>query len=388
MFIVQLESQHQLEQLTLHKLVYFLRPTTSIFEVLADNIKTIQTKRLQGAEILSHFHAQIIGLAGNPTAQTVLRQLNENVARPYMAQLHLWITKGIIIDRHAEFLVEDNEIINRQDIDNLDHYSAEYWEKRYIVREANVPIFLNDCADQILRTGKYLNVIRQCGDDKAIQFPNATEPLSVLGDAHKAHIASSYRFASQQLLHVLVNDNDLMGHLLSMKRYLLLHQGDFINQFMDATEMELAKNVDKVLPMRLENLLGLTLRLSSTKFDKYNDDLHCQLFPFKLQQQMDKIHLVEPTVSSGAADGINGMNVHICFIYLFIWYLCVSQKCFFLDYWQNGNKLNLTGLECFAFRYDVKWPVSLVLNHFAILEYQMLFRQLFYCKHVERQLCK
>lgn len=48
----------------------------------------------------------------------------------------------------------------------------------------------------------------------------------------------------------------------------------------------------------------------------------------------------------------------------------------------------MTGLECFAFRYDVKWPVSLVINHFAILEYQMLFRQLFYCKHVERQLCK
>lgn len=45
--------------------------------------------------------------------------------------------------------------------------------------------------------------------------------------------------------------------------------------------------------MRLENLLGLALRVSSTKYDKYNDDLHCQLFPFKLIQQMDKIHLVE-----------------------------------------------------------------------------------------------
>lgn len=281
--------------------------------MLADNIKTIQTQRLQGAEILSHFHAKMIGLTGNPSAQQVVRQLYESTARPYMEQLHLWITKGIILDKHAEFLVEDNEIINRQDIDNMDHYSAEYWEKRYIIRSANVPVFLAECADQILRTGKYLNVIRQCGDNKAAQCSDEHAPtassassLSVLGDDqnYRTHIASSYRYASQQLLHVLVNDNDLMGHLLSMKRYLLLHQGDFINQFMDATEMELAKNVDKVLPMRLENLLGLTLRLSSTKYDKYNDDLHCQLFPFKLQQQMDKIHLVKPTNgASSAADG-------------------------------------------------------------------------------------
>lgn len=60
---------------------------------------------------------------------------------------------------------------------------------------------------------------------------------------------------------------------------------------------------------------------------------------------------------------------------------------FSVDYW-HGDKINLTGLECFSFRYDVKWPISLVLNHYAIIQYQMLFRQLFYCKHVERQLCK
>ena len=42
-------------------------------------------------------------------------------------------------------------------------YSADYWEKRYTIRRDRIPIFLERIADSILRTGKYLNVIRQCG---------------------------------------------------------------------------------------------------------------------------------------------------------------------------------------------------------------------------------
>ncbi len=47
----------------------------------------------------------------------------------------------------------------------------------------------------------------------------------------------------------------------------------------------------------------------------------------------------------------------------------------------------LTGLEAFAFGYDVRWPVSLVLNRRNLACYQMLLRHLFYCKHVERRVC-
>lgn len=49
---------------------------------------------------------------------------------------------------------------------------------------------------------------------------------------------------------------------------------------------------------------------------------------------------------------------------------------------------DLTGIECFTFGYDVQWPVSIVLNQISISKYQMLFRQLYYCKHVERLLCR
>lgn len=46
----------------------------------------------------------------------------------------------------------------------------------------------------------------------------------------------------------------------------------------------------------------------------------------------------------------------------------------------------LIGLESFSFGYEVKWPVSLVLNFKTKACYQMIFRHLLYCKHVERLL--
>ena len=140
----------------------------------------------------------------------------------------------------------------------------------------------------ILRTGKYLNVIRQCGK-KVTQPQQMTLQFSPTNQHHIGVIQNAYHFASKNLLEVLLKENDLMGHLMSVKRYLLLFQGDFITQFMDACEEELAKNVDKVLPMKLENLLGLTLRLSSAKNDPYKDDWHCELLTYDLGTQISKI---------------------------------------------------------------------------------------------------
>ena len=45
----------------------------------------------------------------------------------------------------------------------------------------------------------------------------------------------------------------------------------------------------------------------------------------------------------------------------------------------------LSGMEV-AFGYQVECPVSLVLNHKALAQYQMIFSHFFYQKHIERLL--
>lgn len=123
---------------------------------------------------------------------------------------------------------------------------------------------------------------------------------------------------------------------------------------MDASEEELSKNVDKVTPVRLDNLLQLIIRLSSAKNDPCIEHLHCNLFTMDLLEQTSKMNVeYQPNVT---------LN--------------------------DSENFDLSGLECFAFGYSVDWPVSIVLNQWALSQYQMLFRLLFYCKHVERQLFK
>lgn len=119
-------------------------------------------------------------------------------------------------------MVKDNEIVDLERGDS--EYSAEYWEKRYTLRRDKIPKFLEPFSDCILRTGKYLNVIRQCvehtnaNDNELIFSPDNLTTLTNF-------LQNAYKVASETLLKVLVKDNDLMGHLMSVKKYLLLQQG-------------------------------------------------------------------------------------------------------------------------------------------------------------------
>lgn len=181
-------------------------------------------------------------------------------------------------------MVEDNERICKRDVPLALDY-ADYWEKRYLLKRNRMPKFLQKVDDIILRTGKYLNVIQQCGKHikcfgsycviciyltnsfflnvlgKTITPAVSTPLVYSLSEAPlEKTITQAYAYASKTLLEMLMNEYDLPGRMRSVKHYFLLDQGDFIVQFMDSTEKELSKNVDDILPMRLESLLELTLR--------------------------------------------------------------------------------------------------------------------------------
>ena len=50
----------------------------------------------------------------------------------------------------------------------------------------------------------------------------------------------------------------------------------------------------------------------------------------------------------------------------------------------NPHDVGLSGMEALSFDYVVKWPISLVISRKKIVHYQLLFRFLFYTKHIER----
>jgi gamma-tubulin complex component 2 len=351
--VAQLETANRKGNFSLHKLWFFIQPTLHTMEILANIASTISKSGATGGKVLSLLHERTTSYTGDTTGQELCLFLTQKACAPYMEILEKWMYKGIICDPYEEFLVEDNEIIQLEELP-LD-YSADYWEKRYKIRRERIPVFLERVADVILRTGKYLNVIRQCG--KNLKYPHAEEIVYTIKERKYVEaIEKAYHFASKTLLNLLMQEYDLLGRLRSVKHYFLLDQGDFIVQFMDSCESELSKNIDDIVPTRLGPLLELALRTSAANGDPYKDDMRTELLPYDLMFQMFKILSIE---------------TH-------------EEK----EYRLPSDKLHLLGLESFCFGYEVKWPVSLVLNRKAIACYQMIFRHLFYCKHVERLLCR
>ncbi|QQP53566.1 Gamma-tubulin complex component [Caligus rogercresseyi] len=350
-FIAQLESQ---KDLSLNKLWFHLQSTMQTLATLAEVCDMIESAKARGGRTLSLLHEQVVIHNGRGDAlKNIGEFLVERASRPFFETLSLWIQKGIISDPGKDFFVEDNEVIERL---MLPLEYSDYWEKRYSLNVNLAPNFLYQHIDKILRNGKYLNVIQQC--DRTTQWPpqdNKTIEYKSSPEYYINPLESAYAFASKTLLDLLVKDRDLIGHLKSVKHYFLLDQGDFIVQFMDLCEAELLQNVNQVEPARLESLLELALRTSGANGDPYKDNVVIELLPYDLIHQMCRILSID-----------TGSEV---------------------DFKEPLPDEELSGLEAFAFGYDVSWPISLVLNRKSLACYQMLLRHIFYCKHVERQLC-
>lgn len=356
--ITQLEKEHSKNVLNLHKLLYLIRPNAQKLHILSDLVGKITKSDLKSGSILSILYDEITLQTGDPMAQQMLIEITERTSMPYIEMLERWILKGVIIDPYNQFFITDNggyELAGSHDhLIHMKHFdTARYWENQYTIQSERIPRFLENDADIILRTGKYLNVIRQCGKPIAPPAGNTKLEFSAMTHKHSAFIKQAYQNASKTLLQLFLDENNLMGHIASVKRYFLLQQGDLITQFMDASEEELSKNVDKVTPVQLDNLLQLIVRFSSAKTDPCIEHLHCDLFTMDLMKQMSKIHEIGNHESES----------------------------------ETNDNLDLTGLECFAFKYSVHWPLSIVLNQWVLSQYQMLFRLLFWLKGVDRQLC-
>ncbi|KAF7991659.1 hypothetical protein HCN44_010460 [Aphidius gifuensis] len=352
MFILQLEMEHRKGKLNLQKLWFYIHPTMSTMSIISQITSTICKANARGGKVLSLLHEQISNMSFEAKSKELCLFFMQSASVPYMKILEKWVYKGVICDPYQEFLVEDNEIIQREELP-MD-YSADYWEKRYTMRPERIPTFLNEHAQTILRTGKYFNVIRQCG--KTVQW-GKQEPLvyQYRDQKYIGAIDRAYSEAARTLLEVLIQENDLMGRLKSVKNYFLLAQGDFVVQFLNLCDAELSKSMYDIVLHRLASLLEVALRTSSADSDPYKDDLKPELLPYDLQYQMFRILSIQTS----------------------------DEK----EYCSHTGK-PLTGIEAFSFNYDVKWPVSLVINKKAIACYQMLFRHLLYCKHIERLLCR
>ena len=405
--VVQLEHQRNLGRLSLQSAWFYVQPAVGAMSLLARISR--RASSLRGASLLNEISREAATRAGDVAARNLCLRLLRAASAPYAKAVERWVYEGVVDDPYDEFLVIERAHLRKESL--AEDYNATYWSQRYTLR-SEVPAFLGEgLAEKALTTGKYINAMRESrtttttttttmdsgrfsrrregGTDGAAtttssspEFslppipPDGLGRLALGGGAssagsgtHAARINAAHRHASVALLRAVLGDGDLHGRLRAMKRYFLLDKGDFLVHFTDNAGEELARRAPDISVPRLQSLLELSLKLSTASTDPHNDDLTCSLERQGIIHQLLSIHV------TGGAKGYAPADAD-------------------LDLDENAAQmtpkeaLRLTGFETFALDYNAPWPVSLVLSRRAITKYQLLFRHVFHCKHVERRLCE
>ncbi|KAL6132397.1 hypothetical protein ACLB2K_064640 [Fragaria x ananassa] len=352
--VAQLEHQFRLRRLSLQGLWYYCQPMMGSMKALSTVIQKASANNFAGSAVLNLVQSQAKAMAGDTAVRSLLEKMAECASNAYLGILERWVYEGVIDDPYSEFFIAENKSLQKESL--TQDYDAKYWRQRYCLKDG-IPSFLANIAGTILITGKYLNVMRECGHH--VQVPvSENSKLMSFGSNHRYFecIKSAYDFASSELLNLIKEKYDLMGKLRSIKHYLLLDQGDFLVHFMDIARDELMKKLDDISVEKLQSLLDLALRTTAAAADPCHEDLTCCVETSSLLRRLGTLKDREKTRSV-------------------------------LDDNDVEEPVSLTGLETFSLNYKVRWPLSIVISKKAVTKYQLIFRFLFHCKHVERQLC-
>ncbi|KAJ4721662.1 Gamma-tubulin complex component [Melia azedarach] len=351
--VAQLEHQFRLGRLSIQGLWFYCQPMMGSMQALSTVIHKASANNFAGSAVLNLLQSQAKAMAGDNTVRSLLEKMTQCASNAYLGILERWIYEGVIDDPYGEFFIAENKSLQKESL-TLD-YDAKFWRQRYSLNDG-IPSFLANIAGKILTTGKYLNVMRECGHNVQVPTSENSKLMSFGSNHHYLEcIKVAYEFASGELLNLIKEKYDLMGKLRSIKHYLLLDQGDFLVHFMDIAREELNKKLDEINVEKLQSLLDIALRSTAAAADPCHEDLTCCVERSSLLKRTATLKGVEIRTSSDSMD--------------------------------LEEPVSITGLETFSLSYKVQWPLSIVLSRKALTKYQMIFRLLFHCKHVERQLC-
>jgi gamma-tubulin complex component 3 len=175
-----------------------------------------------------------------------------------------WMIEGEINDPFKEFFVEMDPLVSDDKL----------WTEKYKINYIMIPSFLsNSLAHKILLTGKAVNFIRRCCVeqdwilDVSMQLP--FEVNSLVGSASetfmhlKNWVDHAYGVTNQQLLKILFSKYKFEGHCSSIRKYLLMGQGDFMQYLMDLLADELSNHASQIYRHTLLGYLETAIRSSN-----------------------------------------------------------------------------------------------------------------------------
>ncbi|KAE8387564.1 Spc98 family-domain-containing protein [Aspergillus alliaceus] len=322
-------------------------------------------KLCKGGNVIRLLTERLATFSGDPTTKILLEKLLREASRPYMIMLNEWLHHGGIKDPHAEFLVKEQKWIKREKLE--EDYTDEYWEKRYTVRENEIPPQLDSVRDKVLLAGKYLNVVRECG---GVDVSKAVKdvPKTLDDPRFLENVNAAYTYANASLLNLLLTKNSLTTRFRSLKHYFFLDRSDFFSYFLELGASELRKPAKSVNENKLQSLLDLVLRQpgSIAAQDPFKEDV---------KVRMNKIGLTKWLMQVVSVSGIDQDNPE------------AAIEKYQAPQTQGGDDdKDIVGFDALELDYSVPFPLSLVISRKTVLRYQLIFRHLLTLRHLEHLL--
>jgi len=372
----------QIGELTLHKLGFLVSNSSSTLSFLLSFFLSIPPN-CKGGELLNElilYHQN----QGDPISTSLFSFLLKHASDPYYSMVNRWLVEGVLEDPFNEFMVGEDLSLRKEEMG--EDFNAQYWTKRYFLKDRHIPSSLSTLSERILTTGKYLNVLKECGKPTPPPPPDFS-PLSYSLPESSTHsiISTIFSFSSQFLLNIFLEDYDIVRRLESLKSFFFMGKGDYFENFLETAEEQLRKPVNEIGVGRIDSLLQMAIQMSAACNDPYKEDVTCIFAPFNLIQHLGMIHSwgsSNPNTFS-APSSLNQSLLLTSFL---------SPGTLSSSSVTSSNAMNsstitaLKGIEAFMLNISVSWPMSIIITRRAITKYQLIFRLLFFAKHVEKRL--
>ncbi|CAH1113834.1 unnamed protein product [Psylliodes chrysocephalus] len=260
------QSTANFSDMTLKRALYVISDHYTRFEWLAYISEQCSDKK--GGALITAIHGFL--QHGSKCAREVSETVLKSVCKPLYVMLSRWLLDGELNDPCNEFFIEAKTILSAERL----------WHDKYNVRKSMVPSFITmSQANKILATGKSINFLRQiCKDGGELPgrvslqklFKTSTaESLFAPEQSIEFHttLENVYKETSIRVLDLLKNKYKLYEHLQSLRRYLLLGQGDFIRHLLELLAPELNKPAENIYGHTLSAILESAIRVTNAQYE-------------------------------------------------------------------------------------------------------------------------
>ncbi|ESW34339.1 hypothetical protein PHAVU_001G144000 [Phaseolus vulgaris] len=273
------ESASSENYLSLRRLAVWLAEPMVKMRLMADLVEKCRVLRGGAMAGAIHLHAQ----HGDPLVHEFMRRLLQRVCSSLFEMVRRWVLEGELEDIFAEFFIVGQPV-----------KAESLWREGYSLHHAMLPLFIPpSLAQRILRTGKSINFLRVCCEDRgwadaATEVITDNEVTARRGgfgygetDTLEFLVDKAAKRIDKHLLDVIFTRYKFKEHCLAIKQYLLLGQGDFVQYLMDIVGPELSEPANTISSFKLSGLLETAIRASNAQYDDPDilDRLRVKMMP-------------------------------------------------------------------------------------------------------------